>query len=72
MIPVEFKMEPGTNIEAELEFYSKSMPWLKYLIDNSTNYHIDDYFEARTFQNIVRIKFNLLPAKETYYNLKYR
>jgi len=72
MIPVEFKMEPGTNIEAEVNFYSKSMPWLKYLMDNSIHYSINDNYEALTHQNIVRIEFNLPPVKETYYNLKYR
>jgi hypothetical protein len=72
MIPVEFRMEPGTNIEAEVKFYSKTMPWLKYLIDNSICYSINDHYEALTYQTIVRIEFELPPEKETFYRLKYR
>lgn len=72
MIPVEFIMEPGTNIKAKLRYYAKSMPWLQYLIDHCIQYSIHDTFELETYQTVVRIEFELLPRDETYYNLKYR
>jgi hypothetical protein len=72
MIPVEFKMAPGTNIEAEVRFYAKSMPWLKYLMDHCIHYSINDTFEVVTYQTVVRIEFDLPPEKETFYHLKYR
>lgn len=71
MIPVEFRMEPGTNIEAEVRYYAKSMPWLDYLIKNQIDYKIYENYNANTHDTLVKIVFNLPDKKETFYRLKY-
>ena len=71
MIEVDFTMDPGTNIEADLRYRAKLMPWLKYLIDHSTSYSVQHDFDF-PYQSIVRIGFNLPLEKETFYLLKYR
>jgi hypothetical protein len=72
MIPVEFTMEPGVNIEEELKFLTSCMPWLKYLVDNCDNLGIEKRYEPAPHMNIVCLKFDLSPKKETYYLMKYR
>jgi hypothetical protein len=72
VIPVEFTMEPGTDVYAELEYYREVMPWFKYLVDNSTSHSIKHHYEPDPHYTVITVNFKISPAKETYYNLKYR
>jgi hypothetical protein len=72
MIEVEFMVEPNSDVESQLRDWSTILPWLKYLADNHTRYDYKVNYNANTHQNILRLRFDLPPSKETYYNLKYR
>ena len=72
MIPVEFRMEKGEDYYAHLRSSRKTMPWLDYLCEHNERLEIVDYYSAAEMQYVVKYRFYLPAAKETYYNLKYR
>jgi hypothetical protein len=72
MINVEFIIEPGSDIEAQLREWSRIMPWVKYLVDNHTRYEYEINHNANTYQDILRLRFDLPPQKETFFNIKFR
>lgn len=49
----------------------KGMPWLTYLIENSTNVISEKYYQPAQHQYIVEFSFEMDSKKETYYRLKY-
>lgn len=72
MIEVEFIVEPKSDVKAQLREWSSIMPWLKYLANNHTHYDYKINHNVHTCQDVLRLRFDLPPSKETYYNLKYR
>ena len=76
MIKVTFTVEPtydvknSNDISMFLQQY-QGMPWLTYLLENTTQVTSVKHFKADTYQYIVDFQFELDPIKETYYRLKY-
>jgi hypothetical protein len=72
MIKVEFVIHPYADLHALMREWAEILPWMKFLAENHTKFKHKVYYRADTHQNIVVLSFELPPAKETYYNLKYR
>jgi hypothetical protein len=72
MIKVEFTTHPGEDLHALMREWAEILPWMKYLAENHTEFKYKIDYRADTHQNVVLLTFELPPAKETYYNLKYR
>lgn len=72
MIQVEFIVDPNSDVDSQLREWARIMPWMKYLIDNFTDFDYKIYRKADTYQEILKVTFYLPPQKETFFNLKYR
>jgi len=48
-----------------------NMPWLNYLLENTSSIETEHFYDPPTDQYHVTFKINLDPKKETYYRLKY-
>jgi hypothetical protein len=48
-----------------------NMPWLNYLLENTSGIETEHYYDAATDMYRVNFKFKMDPKKETYYRLKY-
>lgn len=71
MIPVEFRLEPKTDVYTHLVDCADTMPWLDYLYNNCTGMKIREIYDPKPYQTIVTYEFDLDPKKETYYRMKY-
>ena len=47
------------------------MPWLMYLLENTSHIETEKYYDPPADQYRVTFKFNLDPKKETFYRIKY-
>lgn len=72
MIKVEFSVEPGADVYAQIREWIKELPWLKYLAENHVNFEYTQVRDPDTYKNKLKLFFYLPPDKEVFFNLKYR
>jgi hypothetical protein len=48
-----------------------NMPWLMYLLENTSGIETEHYYDVPTDMYRVTFRFRMDPKKETYYRIKY-